>query len=1341
MNTIILFKKIKLNFSKLNLSNHDIKIFIILLFFVICSFRNVIGNSITLECVSYQTENDTSYKSKTSVVEKMSYGRANIGPVKLDNSKGTINKWNNDIDAYSSIRDLTIQYGFEGNFKSNGTEKWNITSDGGKVVNNINLKKKIQDGALIIRKSYDNVHWNHAIEPITNFFSNKRIDRTNLYTIPYEDLLKGTYYEVTVAYKIERKVGEDTGLLWIKTPKMAYRYCMEYYKFFVFYDGNPVVIRDIVTSKHLNSGDKSQAGFLINKNGSTDEVMVTFNNNDPEAVGSLSTFTASGEYSIVITNPIGTKYSQVITVERGLSLTDSLSPEVYTHIKKDGYTTNASTENGPGPRTSLVIGQLGDKPFTNVSSKYGISNEGVYIFLRLNDLKSYQRLTPQLIETGTNCHGCDPSILAGNNDSFSDIFKIDTIISNTMSGNWQIVSDDYGKKDSEKIKDTYTGQVKTGALIIRTSRDGKTWNSIGKSHYTKGLYTTDFDNYYGGTGDIPIYTPNGEDILNGIYIQVLYAYEVKSESLKKDLRIMEQYYIYLCSDNLDAVTFHNMSVGEDWTQGLEGYDEATAEVLKHTETMLSEAYTVSGFEIDRHLNPTVSYSLLKDGQKIKNQSNHQYTDTGKYIISLKNPVGTERTVILYVDRMTDEEAFDFYFGESFIRGKRIYSEGQYPVYEGGKTSYYLNPVDEFHVPLGGYIKNITIDETIEILPNRDGFKGDLAAPGEYIAVLNTNQKFDEDPASGDCREFTFHFRIIAEGTAPGPVVNKKSLNEKYVHTSITDAYPIYYGLIYPSSTKGNITLAFAEREDAVQYAKEHEKDMVEQQTDGSYRYNGSYIVKQKEKYESNWDLMDAIDYFAEDAVHELYFDLSDDFTILSLNKETINNTENLRTLELDRSVVISADGQLPLLTNIEALPIISPKPYQYLEPGLAGNIEKDYHDFEFVRDKYSCDSDSVTIIDSNGKEYSIQYNKGVGKQLSDAGCPSGVVTIREATIYGDVTEYSAVFIAQNENTSTLTLSTIVHGEEKQQVFTQADDNKEIIVNAFVISEIKDPLDPYNLIMVQNNHDLNQNKYFAADKLDHSVFSNTGRYKLSVVNRLGFGYAVNIDVQESEDVIIRFSGAGSEKLEDLHVDFGSTNVKLPYPSRYGYEFMGYEDEQGNHYNDEIAEILFRGLSVLNTVWDAKEFNLTLQDSDGKIIETELVKFGEPILLPVPQISDDNVPMNWMFNGNILPENSFTLDLESDVTLVSTVKASYFAQQSETHPVLSDTQLPSDTTELTGTQSQSDSSSENTLLIGVGGGICVLTVLITLLYLNKKLTKADKNMKKTEQNAQSKSGNEE
>ena len=49
----------------------------------------------------------------------------------------------------------------------------------------------------------------------------------------------------------------------------------------------------------------------------------------------------------------------------------------------------------------------------------------------------------------------------------------------------------------------------------------------------------------------------------------------------------------------------------------------------------------------------------------------------------------------------------------------------------------------------------------------------------------------------------------------------------------------------------------------------------------------------------------------------------------------------------------------------------------------------------------------MIIIDSTGHEHQIAYNMGVGKQLADQGCPSGIVTIKEKTIYGDESVYEA----------------------------------------------------------------------------------------------------------------------------------------------------------------------------------------------------------------------------------------------------------------------------------------------------------------------------------------------
>lgn len=91
-------------------------------------------------------------------------------------------------------------------------------------------------------------------------------------------------------------------------------------------------------------------------------------------------------------------------------------------------------------------------------------------------------------------------------------------------------------------------------------------------------------------------------------------------------------------------------------------------------------------------------------------------------------------------------------------------------------------------------------------------------------------------------------------------------------------------------------------------------------------------------------------------------------------------------------------------------------------PGIGGKVISGTSDFQFIRDKYGCDSDSVVIIDENGRNYAIRYDESVGSQLLAQGCPSGILTIHEETVYGDQSEYQAIYIADNENTARITLS-------------------------------------------------------------------------------------------------------------------------------------------------------------------------------------------------------------------------------------------------------------------------------------------------------------------------------
>ena len=72
-------------------------------------------------------------------------------------------------------------------------------------------------------------------------------------------------------------------------------------------------------------------------------------------------------------------------------------------------------------------------------------------------------------------------------------------------------------------------------------------------------YTTDYYKHYCNRGDVLVYTPSGQDVINGVYLRVIYAYQMKSEEEKKTDRFIEVYSLYLCNNNLDAVTIHNLS--------------------------------------------------------------------------------------------------------------------------------------------------------------------------------------------------------------------------------------------------------------------------------------------------------------------------------------------------------------------------------------------------------------------------------------------------------------------------------------------------------------------------------------------------------------------------------------------------------------------------------------------------------------------------------------------------------------------------------------------------------------------------------------------------------------
>ena len=131
--------------------------------------------------------------------------------------------------------------------------------------------------------------------------------------------------------------------------------------------------------------------------------------------------------------------------------------------------------------------------------------------------------------------------------------------------------------------------------------------------------------------------------------------------------------------------------------------------------------------------------------------------------------------------------------------------------------------------------------------------------------------------------------------------------------------------------------------------------------------------------------------------------------------------------------------------------------------------------------------------------------------MEKQGCPSGIITIVEKNKYNESASYQAVFIRKDENTAKTTLSFQKDDKNQTQVFTQNNnqDPSGLIVQSFSISSVEDELDPYTLIRIKHN---NTEEYYVADELPEQTYSESGEYRISIINRLGYKYSIELMIQ-------------------------------------------------------------------------------------------------------------------------------------------------------------------------------------------------------------------------------------
>ena len=949
----------------------------------------------------YQMDDGSNFATENNTMtgNYFSYGKQSLGSLSIYGNM-TKDKYG-DMVAYTSNDYMTLMYYYDGRLDTKIKEKWKIESSNGEMINYHGIEKKIKNGAILVLRSEDNIEWENVQLHIDAL---KKEGNKNVYTISKSEVQHGYYYKVYVAYRIGNEMGGKN-----------YKECLEEYNFYVGYSDNPVQFKDVFNDGNLNlveydENNKNSSiitveyGFKMNKLGNNCTLVYSKGEGKEQEVSEKTVITEKGEYLVTVTDNLEREKKYRIEITTGLSETE-IAPTVYENSGKkpqyiEGNALEGYTTYGAKSLTNIKIAQPGDKKIVSAGREsymaYGIDSENAFIYMNLNNAR-------KISDTG-----------------------------------WEISSDKYGGKNTEKIGETWIGEIKTGAILIQKSQDGIEWENVNDGKYANGLYTTDYYSYYANNDDTLIYMPDGNDILNGVYLKITYVYKIYSKYKKQSIKYVESYKMYLCSNNLDAVTFHNLT-NEKEEKNI-SYDDGNEyeKLYDLTETLVSGSGTFTGFQVDNSLNPTVSYSIKYNGVTIDRSKDNRYTSGGRYDIVLESEVGTTKAFIIYVNKESIEQAVKTYFGEGFITdgSERIYDEdSKCPVYVAGKTTYSLEKVTDEYLPLKGSIKNEKTDEIINIPHVRSAWSGALEKPGDYIATFTTQYSASGQSLPGDYFVFTFRFKLIEDGTQPGPVINERELKE-YAITTASDAYPMFYSYTMQSADDGTITYVFREKDKAEEELKKVAGGMVEDEKDGKTS-NLVDFYKRKVVMNDGWGAADAVYEKTKDAVEIGYFDITDERNYRTLADKTIADNSNLRKLELKKSIVVFADGQKAEFCNLDnSIPFINDKPRAIIEPGKECKIDYTPASFKFIKDKNGYDSNSIYISDCNKKLYSIKYNVSVGEQLKMANCPSGVITIIERTKYGRINKYNAIYIKEGENTSQLKLKVTTDSDERVVEFNQ-----------------------------------------------------------------------------------------------------------------------------------------------------------------------------------------------------------------------------------------------------------------------------------------------------------------
>jgi len=792
-------------------------------------------------------------------------------------------------------------------------------------------------------------------------------------------------------------------------------------------------------------------------------------------------------------------------------------------------------------------------------------------------------------------------------------------INNTQ---WNISSD-----TAKSVSGMTVGEIKSGALLVQKSKNGKDWkwaNSVNGGESTN-LHTTDFINLYSPTeyfdNTKSIYIPAGADIAEGVYIKVLFAYELSYEKewqeeertwytfgigtktvTKREWQyrnILEETVFYLASDSAE-VAFTNESDDKEAT------DDGTSEIVQMAGTIRDGHCTLYGFRLNKLGNQTFDVKYRLNNSDWNTAEDGQYFgEMGRFDFQVTTIFGKVKYYSIFVDYRDVNSAIFDYFGKNFITedSKRIFSTvDDVPVYVAGQTYYNINPVDEFKMPIAGKITNLDTQKSYSIDATRKGKKGIIDVPGKYEAEFYTNKDYYGE-MSGDAFHFVFKFNVIDKEEIPNPMINQELLNGL---TGFSNFNSAYYGVSLPSKGNGNIIYAFADYASAFDFAYVYELGLVKSIEDGFVYKDIDNQLNQK-TYASQFEVLEAVTKIAEQKVAKRYFDATNPDSYITLEEYTAD----ILSLDLNFDiVVISDDSNLELLRAGE--PFLNGSVYRCLSAD--GSIKEGINEVQFIKiADFESDTIRMKHIDSDTL-FSISYRVSVSQQLEALNAPSGRYEITETTKDGDKSVYYAVYIKKGEVTTNLTVSIFDGTNLVTDIYSQKDNELRQRVSGFILRSAENKYDPYSIVKIVKDNDNTNPTIYELSEIENIPFDQDGVYRVYLIDRLGNFCSFVFDVIDATKAInIEFESADKEITSD--VAFIGQTFELPIPNVENeyYEFVGWEYKNAliseNHYVFTVNEDV-----KLKERLEKTYVLLTFNANGGSAVESLKIAVGEEIELP-------------------------------------------------------------------------------------------------------------------------------